>query len=165
MGRTMIVATGARTGIAAELNDRGWPVAGVFVGGCVERGVGSSFRASAHTHWTGRFASWICVRSARRVLTETGQPSRLLLHEIAHVLAPKASHGSRRFVAALASVGIQTDTYSRAGRTRAGRERLRAERVVIVHDHLSGEPCVAACGPYDAATEQRRRAERLAAQR
>lgn len=98
----------------------GVPVVGVYVGGCVARGEGSSFRAMAHTHThpTDSWQGWICIRSARRVLTASGKPTRILLHEAAHVLAPKAAHGSVAFVKALAAVGIRTDTYSRAGRAR-----------------------------------------------
>jgi hypothetical protein len=91
----------------------------VFDGGCVARGEGSSFRASAHAHTTpGIHNGWVCVRSPKRVLTSSGAPSRLLLHEAAHILAPRATHGSPAFVKALASVGIRTDSYSRAGRNR-----------------------------------------------
>lgn len=117
---TVIVETGPTPRVTDLLRGRGWPVAGVFVGGCVARGVGSSFRAMAHTHnQPGRYHGWICVRSTRRVLTASGQPTRLLLHEVAHVLAPKAAHGSGAFIKALAAVGIKTDNYSRAGRRRA----------------------------------------------
>jgi len=74
-----------------------WPeVKGVFVGGCVQRGEGSSFWAQGHAHivkidpWHG----WICVRAVRRVGVVEGdvivKPSRLLVHEYAHVLT---SHG------------------------------------------------------------------------
>lgn len=62
------------------------PLVGVFVGGCVARGDGSSFRARAHAHWNGRFAGWICVRSAKRLYTPSGGASNLLLHELAHIL-------------------------------------------------------------------------------
>lgn len=80
-----------------------WPeVAGIFVGGCVERGEGSSFRARAHAHIGANFpcSRWICVRSWRRVgeylefITdvdgwdgEVTKPSRLLWHEYAHILS------------------------------------------------------------------------------
>lgn len=82
-----------------------WPeVAGVFVGGCVERGVGSSFRHQAHAHDKPGYPSsgWICVRSHRRLFaaergvdldtgkpvwfTDTTRPSRLMWHEYAHIL-------------------------------------------------------------------------------
>lgn len=56
-------------------------VAGVFVGGCVERGVGSSFRAQAHAHTSGDRFGWICIRGWKR-LYQRG----LMLHELAHVL-------------------------------------------------------------------------------
>ena len=69
-------------------------VVGIFVGGCVERGEGSSFRRRAHAHNTRgtRHFGWICIRSARRVLAPSGNPSTLLLHEYAHILAPNHGH-------------------------------------------------------------------------
>ena len=76
-----------------------WPeVVGLFVGGCVERGVGSSFRAQAHAHCRDddERKGWICVRSHRRIYAQrrepdgtwvrTDQPSRLMWHEYAHIL-------------------------------------------------------------------------------
>ena len=76
-----------------------WPeVKGVFVGGCVERGVGSSFRAKAHAHnkKTDKHFGWICVRSLKRVGetqdTIITKPSRLLWHEYAHILTPDYFH-------------------------------------------------------------------------
>lgn len=84
----------------------GWSeVAGIFVGGCVDRGEGSSFRARAHAH-NYRAApnyGWICVRSEKRLgvwLPMSGgaadgavtKPSRLLWHEYAHILTPQHGH-------------------------------------------------------------------------
>ncbi len=122
-----MVEYGEATEVADMLRAKGWPVAGVFIGGCERRGVGSSFRAAAHTHTRTAPVGWICVRSPKRVLTPSGEPSRLLLHEVAHVLAPKARHGSRTFIAALASVGIQTDSYSAAGRLRVSAKAIAGD--------------------------------------
>src|SRR5262245_38258019 len=54
---------------------------GVFVGGCVERGVGSSFRAKAHAQSHGPYRGWICVRKAERLADDM-----LMIHELAHVV-------------------------------------------------------------------------------
>ena len=77
---------------------------GIFVGGCIKRGIGSNFRAQAHAHneKTDAHFGWICVRSHRRlfcaarcndgswVMTEL--PSRLIWHEYAHILTPNHGH-------------------------------------------------------------------------
>jgi hypothetical protein len=140
-GARMTPEYGSNPAIGVMLHDAtGALVRGVFVGGCVSRGVGSSFRAAAHTAPDDDHPGWICVRSPKRVLTPAGRPSRLLLHEAAHVLAPRAGHGTKAFIAALAAVGIRTDSYSRAGRTRG--------RKVYVHGHLKGEPCGVGCMTY-----------------
>lgn len=86
-----------------------WPeLAGIFVGGCVERGEGSSFRKAAHAHNHRRdpFFGWVCVRSWRRIGTfvalehaewdaEVTKPSRLLWHEYVHILCPNHSHDDK----------------------------------------------------------------------
>jgi len=60
---------------------------GVFVGGCIDRGDGSSFRAKAHAHTKEPNKGWICVRSAKRLyVSGTDRPSKLMLHELAHIL-------------------------------------------------------------------------------
>lgn len=85
--------------------DQRWEnVVAIFVGGCVERGVGSSFRRQAHAHNyrdTENFGV-ICVRSHRRLYAavrngdgtwgHNSLPSRLMWHELAHLLAPNTGH-------------------------------------------------------------------------
>lgn len=80
---------------------------GVFLGGCVERGDGSSFRARAHAHISGPKVSqiydgWICVRSRRRLMNG-GRPSNLMLHELAHLIS-RQGH-TDKFRAVLRSLG------------------------------------------------------------
>lgn len=79
-----------------DLPERGeWPVpaemwdyvVGVYTGGCVERGIGSSFRHTAHAHTTGDFRGWICVRAREEVYRYDGvTPSRVMWHEYAHIV-------------------------------------------------------------------------------
>ena len=67
---------------------------GTFVGGCVERGDGSSFRRRAHAHCfdSDPLKGWICVRSPKRLRMANGKPSMLMLHEMAHILTPNHWH-------------------------------------------------------------------------
>ena len=84
-----------------------WPLTRqhIFVGGCVERGEGSSFRAKAHAHNERKdeYFGWICFRSAKRLGVvaaasdpmfdiEIIKPSRLLVHEWVHILTPNHYH-------------------------------------------------------------------------
>lgn len=83
-----------------------WMRCKVFIGGCIERGVGSSFRAKAHAHneKTDSDFGYLCFRSIKRlgkyhtIANDNGitvivdKPSRLLLHEYAHILAPNQYH-------------------------------------------------------------------------
>ena len=64
---------------------------GIFVGGCIERKEGSSFRRKAHAHcwkdkkYTDPYFGYICVRSAKRLYNSKGEASLLLWHELAHI--------------------------------------------------------------------------------
>lgn len=62
---------------------------GVFLGGCVDRGDGSSFRRKAHAHArTQTNQGWICVRSRHRLMSTNGRkPSLLMYHELAHLIS------------------------------------------------------------------------------
>lgn len=92
----------------------GWmpEVEGIFIGGCVARGVGSSFCARAHAHNNKQSKNyfdvnegWICVRSIARLgqyhavaqddgltLIVVDKASRVLMHEYAHILTPNHGH-------------------------------------------------------------------------
>jgi hypothetical protein len=70
---------------------------GTFVNGCIKRGDGSSFRARAHAHNDPIYPcyGWICVRSVKRVFIKgTNKPSKLMLHELAHILS-KSGHDKK----------------------------------------------------------------------
>jgi hypothetical protein len=106
-------------------------VAGVFVGGCVNRGEGSSFRAKAHAHndKKGTNYGWICVRAAWRVgeyvlsddVSFDGsitKPSATMYHELAHILTPNHGHDDA-WVAKMKALGqVVHRRYSKAERMR-----------------------------------------------
>lgn len=56
-------------------------VKGVFVGGCIDRGEGSRFRAKAHAHTEEPNKGWLCFLSIKRI----NEPM-LVKHELAHLL-------------------------------------------------------------------------------
>lgn len=69
---------------------------GVFVGGCIdERNSWSVWedgrQAHAHNSSTDPFMGWICFVRPEDVLTR-GKPSKILLHEYAHLLVPNKGH-------------------------------------------------------------------------
>lgn len=69
-------------------------LSGVFVGGCIERGVGSRFGAAGHAHNDpeDEFFGWVCIQSKRRMYTSSGNYSRVLWHEYAHIKTPGHAH-------------------------------------------------------------------------
>lgn len=123
---------------------RGHPeLKGVFVGGCVDRGVGSSFRAKAHAHTRGGNVGWICIRGWRRLAQKS-----LLIHELAHI---KTSSGHtdkwRKMLRALG--GKVTAQYQKKRRPLCfcGAIRLREEEgaVLLFNDNKWHD--VKACRP------------------
>ena len=71
-----------------SLGKANWPtwlqhpeMKGVFIGGCVSRGIGSSFRAKAHAHFGDEHRGWICFRSTKWLDNKF-----LCLHELAHIV-------------------------------------------------------------------------------
>lgn len=97
---------------AATLAEHGprecpWPdladaIAGIFVGGCVDGR--QRFRAQAHAHNMpgDEHLGWLCILSHRRLFaaarqpdgswTTTDRPSRLVMHEVAHLMTPGHGH-------------------------------------------------------------------------
>jgi hypothetical protein len=73
-----------------------WPVElrhpemrGLYVGGCVVRGIGSRFRAKAHAHTEEPWRGWICMMSGK-----WAGCSLLLKHELAHIVT-REGHTNR----------------------------------------------------------------------
>ena len=94
---------------------------GLFVGGCVHRGDGSSFRAMAHAHTakTDESNGWICVRSSKRIRMADGKPSRLMLHELGHLLAQASGH-NKQWAVKVKELGGTLDWYKRFKGIRKG---------------------------------------------
>lgn len=93
---------------------------GVFLGGCVERGDGSSFRARAHAHINGTLKGWICVRGRKRLMTPKGKPSNDMWHELAHLISGQGH--TDKFRAVLRSLGGRCTLNAKK------RKRMTAER-------------------------------------
>lgn len=85
-----------------------FPLTKVFVGGCIARGEGSSFRASAHAHnsKTDKHFGTTCIRSKKpdTLRLPNGEPSNLMKHEYAHILCPNEGH-TRKYWTVLAKIG------------------------------------------------------------
>lgn len=74
--------------VTGPLPRRQWPpllkhpkVRGIFVGGCIDRGLGYRFHHMAHAHLVGPHEGWICFRSTRHM-----DRLELQMHELAHVV-------------------------------------------------------------------------------
>lgn len=104
-----------------------WPqVEGVYVGACVARGPGSSFRGTAHAHCalTDFFHGWICIRSRKRVGTYSLNPDETwdgsitqardeLLHEVAHLLVKPYHWHDKTFWEQFKAIGGKPSKYER----------------------------------------------------
>lgn len=97
---------------------------GVFIGGCVERGVGSSFRAKAHAHTHGSNRGWICFRSDMWLACR-----ELWLHEIAHVVT-REGH-TDRWRAFLVQLGGTLDVVTLGGDVVLGDYHKRPRAKVV----------------------------------
>jgi hypothetical protein len=73
---------------------------GIFVGGCIVRKEGSSFRATAHMHMDPKYPyfGWICIRGKKRAAQKS-----LLIHELAHLIS-KEGH-TRKFYETVRRLG------------------------------------------------------------
>jgi len=85
---------------------------GVFVGGCICRKEGSSFRAKAHAHYVKHkgkhqtYGGWICIRSMKRATNKN-----LLIHELAHIITGQGH--SRKFYECVRRLGGRIDKNDR----------------------------------------------------
>jgi hypothetical protein len=108
---------------------------GVFLGGCVERGIGSSFRAKAHAHTRGTRRGWICFRSDKHLGCR-----ELWLHEIAHVVT-RDGHSDRwrKFLlqigGTLDPVGAVLRSYQKRARPRVVERGENANGRFVVYDN------------------------------
>ena len=68
---------------------------GVYAGDCIadEHWHDPKHVIEGHAHVKGPWRGWICIPSPSRVLTRTGRPSQLLLHEVAHLMVGTIDHG------------------------------------------------------------------------
>lgn len=71
------------------LNDYGVTL---YVGGCGDSGRWFRRKAHAHNDRKSELLGSICVLSERRLYNPDGTPSRLLKHELAHILAVNHGH-------------------------------------------------------------------------
>ncbi len=94
---------------------------GVHLGGCVEMGPEEVHKqvhlaGHAHTNRGCRWRGWICIIDPAEAFTRLGNPSRLVLHEYAHLICGDAvGHGAtwKRVVAELGA-GTEAKRYAKA---------------------------------------------------
>lgn len=131
----VITTTQEYTRVAGDVMFSDYPeVKGIYIGGCVERGEGSSFRALAHAHTSksSEYHGWICVRSAKRLYTSGGRPSQIMLHELAHIVTGQGHTDKWRAKAKELGYRIPAHYQKHARRGRGVRRR-------VVLKHTNGQ--------------------------
>jgi len=91
---------------------------GIYVGmGCVSAESPLEWRgilAHAHNDPEDEWYGWLCFDKPGRVLTKTGRPTQVLLHEIAHLRCPGEHHTKRwRQTLTLMGGGREAGKYER----------------------------------------------------
>jgi len=80
------------------IDDEDGLVWGVYVGGCIDDGgawrLWREQHGHAHNDTTDPWFGWICIIEPKDVLTKTGRPTGILLHEFAHMLCPNQGHNA-----------------------------------------------------------------------
>ena len=122
------------------MNDEEGLVWGVYVGGCVEeRGAWRLWHEQhghAHNDTTDPWFGWICILDVKDVITRAGNPTQILLHEYAHLLAPNQGHsvkwkrittelGAGREVERVAKINVKGRMPSVARSRREQKEELK----------------------------------------
>ena len=113
-----------------QVDFKEFPRAKVFVGGCVSRGDGSSFRSSAHAHSSKcKDAGWICVRSKKpeTLRLPDGEPTNLMKHEYAHILVDEGH--TKKFWETLYKLGGYMDRESYFGHKKKDFKRGKWDEV------------------------------------
>ena len=106
-----------------ELNE----IWGIYVGdGCV---TGQDplewLEVDAHAHVLDEWNGWICIANPAKVVTPNGNPTQLVLHELAHILCKKPGHGKKWY-----------DTICRLGAKHEGKKyyKTRTSPSIIVNE-------------------------------
>ena len=106
-----------------------FPKAKVFIGGCVKRGEGSSFRASAHAHIADKdeHKGTICVRSKNpdALRLTDGTPTNLMKHEYAHILVSEGH--TKKYWTMLSQLGGYMERESYFGHKKKDFIKLRTD--------------------------------------
>ena len=100
---------------------------GVYVGdGCVtgtEPLEWLKIHAHAHNDTEDEWFGWICIADPYNVITAKGNPTAILLHEVAHVLCRDPGH-SQKWCAVVSAIGApgQAQKYGRQSNGKPSKE-------------------------------------------